>query len=314
MAWASYTWASGQGLRKLKTILLIKVPKWPDGPYEWQLICVAQVLDGKDVLAITATGDGKSALFYLPILVLQYMRDHPEEEYPPLARGRAAPASPTSIVICPLIGLEDNLGMQAYGVCAVAINSISLSKARVQGQDLYKRAKGGEWDVVLISPEQLETKGFRLLLDDRTFCENLCSFNVDEAHLTVTWGCVFSICRSNERLDVKLIQIPLTHSIGPTQLSFPDILWVLKSGCTTVIYCVTIDLGFRVAIYLWHQMPLGPNRLRRLRLYNALLWDDYNTETLSLLREEGTNLEIIVVTIAFGMGMDEDIQDVVCLG
>ncbi|KDQ06623.1 hypothetical protein BOTBODRAFT_72546, partial [Botryobasidium botryosum FD-172 SS1] len=162
-------------------------------PYEQQLICVAQVLDRKDIFAITATGDGKSALFYLPNLVLQYMRDHPKQEYPPLARGRVAPASPASIVICPLIGLEDNLvkGMQVYGVRAVAINSASLFKACVQGEDLYKRAKGGEWDVVLISPEQLETKGFHWLFLDGAFCENLCSSNIDEAHLMVTWGCDF---------------------------------------------------------------------------------------------------------------------------
>ncbi|KAJ7712857.1 hypothetical protein B0H16DRAFT_1247669, partial [Mycena metata] len=52
----------------LKQIVVKKVFQWTGGLRDWQATVIAWILDGEDVLCITATGDGKSALFAVPIL------------------------------------------------------------------------------------------------------------------------------------------------------------------------------------------------------------------------------------------------------
>jgi hypothetical protein len=53
-------------------------------PY-WQLDLVAPVLDGIDILGVTATSDGKTTIFGIPILILLEMNQNPNE-YPDLPR------------------------------------------------------------------------------------------------------------------------------------------------------------------------------------------------------------------------------------
>jgi hypothetical protein len=52
------------------TIIKI-IKKLDEGLHMWQLDLVVQILDAKDILCCTATGDGKSALFATPIIILQ---------------------------------------------------------------------------------------------------------------------------------------------------------------------------------------------------------------------------------------------------
>jgi len=51
-----------EGLEKLRCAV---GPSLPYTPYPFQLECAARMLDGQDVLCLTATGGGKSALIYL---------------------------------------------------------------------------------------------------------------------------------------------------------------------------------------------------------------------------------------------------------
>ena len=74
-------WQSELGHSYIRSIVAEKVPQWPDGLHDWQLINIAWILDGEDVLCITATGDGKSAIYSVAIIVLREVAAHPDK-YP----------------------------------------------------------------------------------------------------------------------------------------------------------------------------------------------------------------------------------------
>jgi superfamily II DNA/RNA helicase len=59
------------------------------------------MFDGDDVLCCTATGDGKSAAFYVPILVINEYNAHPHL-YP---AGLPTKLGPVGVVITPTKGL-----------------------------------------------------------------------------------------------------------------------------------------------------------------------------------------------------------------
>ncbi|KAI9065080.1 P-loop containing nucleoside triphosphate hydrolase protein [Trametes sanguinea] len=116
---------------------------------------------------------------------------------------------------------------------------------------------------------------------------------------------------SNIRHNVRTIFRTLTHGLGGW--AFPDLRWILDGGRKTVIHCRTITLGFRVAIYLWHLCP-ARSRSKRIRLYNALNWPSYNTETRDLMQHD-RDAQVIVATASFMVGIDlPNIEDIVILG
>ena len=125
-------------------------------------------------------------------------------------------------------------------------------------------------------------------------------------------GSFYLLRLSNERRNVRSIVQELTH--GLTGFTFPNIRWVVEPGRKVVVYCRTLDLGFRVAMYLWNTFPPGEHRLHRIRMWNSLATTRYNAETLELFRDNPETTTIIA-TVAFGMGMNvRNIQDVVNLG
>jgi ATP-dependent helicase YprA (DUF1998 family) len=68
-----YQWQDPEGRATIIKIIKELVPEWDEGLHMWQLNLVVRILDGEDVLCCTATGDGKSALFAVPIIILQEM-------------------------------------------------------------------------------------------------------------------------------------------------------------------------------------------------------------------------------------------------
>ncbi|KAL1945781.1 hypothetical protein VTO73DRAFT_1783 [Trametes versicolor] len=117
---------------------------------------------------------------------------------------------------------------------------------------------------------------------------------------------------SNIRRNVQTIFRTLTRGLGGW--SFPDIKWILRSGRKTIIHCRTIALGFRVAIYLWHLCPSHAVRQKHVRLYNALNWPAYNTETRRLMQHDA-KAQIVIATASLMVGINlPNIQDVIILG
>ncbi|KAJ7251674.1 hypothetical protein C8J57DRAFT_1665991 [Mycena rebaudengoi] len=107
--------------------------------------------------------------------------------------------------------------------------------------------------------------------------------------------------RSNERPNIRFSLSPLTHGLGGD--IFPDLLKYLKDNRKCVIYCATIELCWRVYIYLLRQLPPGRERLRRVRLYHAMCWPDENEETVRMIRDN-PQCQIVVATVAFGQGFN----------
>jgi len=141
---------------------------------------IESLLRGTDTLAIMPTGAGKSLAYQIPALLFEG----------------------TTLVISPLISLmKDQVdALQQYGVPATFINS-SLSLKEVQLR--INKAERGEYKLLYVAPERLESESFRNLLESL----NVSFVAIDEAHCVSQWGHDFR---------------PSYLNLGPFLKSFPQ--------------------------------------------------------------------------------------------
>ena len=74
--------------------------------------------------------------------------------------------------------------MEYFGLKSLVINSDTTSAA---SSNLWVDARS-TYTMVLLSPEELNSDGFRDLLKQKTFFDRACMFRVDEIHLIYWWG------------------------------------------------------------------------------------------------------------------------------
>ncbi|KAJ7687229.1 hypothetical protein B0H17DRAFT_939604 [Mycena rosella] len=98
-------WQDDLGRQTLNDIVKKVIPAWKHGLRPVQADLVAPILDGDDILCCTATGDGKSAAFSVPILVLNEYNANPDL-YPAGLRTRA---NPVGVIFTPTKGLANNI-------------------------------------------------------------------------------------------------------------------------------------------------------------------------------------------------------------
>ncbi|ALB44369.1 DNA helicase RecQ [Clostridium beijerinckii] len=274
-----------------------------------QFEIINSILNGVDTFCLMPTGAGKSICYQIPAIIMQGV----------------------TIVISPLISLMkdqvDNL--VGAGIKAAYINS-------TQNMDTIRsiliEASMGEYKIIYISPERLESKIFRELIKDL----HICQIAIDEAHCVSQWGHDFrqsylGISDFYKSLKVKPIISAFTatatsevreDSIKLLGLEKPYIykgdinrenlsLNILKEvdkietvkdiirkneGESGIVYCASRNEVDNLYYYL---RDLGFN----VGKYHGGLKDEEKERFQEEFLYE--NLDVIIATNAFGMGIDK---------
>ncbi len=122
---------------------------------------IESISAGKDTLALLPTGGGKSICYQLPALAFEGV----------------------CLVISPLIALmQDQVQrLDEAGIPATFIHSgISLKETK----ERLKAAQHGEYKLLYIAPERLQSRLFKAMMDDMP----ISFLTVDEAHCISQWG------------------------------------------------------------------------------------------------------------------------------
>ncbi len=268
---------------------------------------IFSILAGRDTLTMMATGGGKSLCFQLPALLKDGM----------------------AVVISPLISLmKDQVdGLKDMGIAAACWNSSLLPEEQ---RSVLNRVEKGEIKLLYISPERLQKEGTIKLLRSVP----LSFFVIDEAHCISHWGHdfredyrslgiikktfepvavhAFTATATEEvqrdileelrllfpQTNIGPVDRPnLTYRVRPRSQIVSQVMEALEKhkGEAGIIYCLRRDDVDTLSAKL---NDLGFQNLP----YHAGLSDDIRR--LHQDQFAGEEVDIMVATIAFGMGID----------
>ncbi len=274
------------------------------------------VTEGEDVLLVMPTGAGKSLCYQLP----------------GIARGGV------TIVISPLIALmEDQVAkLKAMGFVAERIHS---GRTRPESRQVCRNYLDEKLDFLFIAPERLGVPGFPEMLAKRVPA----LIAIDEAHCISHWGHDFrpDYRLLGERLPLlgKVPLIAMTATATPLvqedivkQLDMPDCKRFIHGFRRTNIAIEVIETSNGERSQLVEEI-LSKDEARPAIVYAPTrkkteeLASDLSTKYKSAAYHAGMlgekrdavqrrfqagELEVIVATIAFGMGIDKsDIRSVI---
>ncbi|KAL1944891.1 hypothetical protein VTO73DRAFT_2511 [Trametes versicolor] len=281
----SFRFDSARGRALCREILALR---FSYEPHDYQLDGVCGVLDGRDILAITPTGSGKTGFLSMYISVMMYFSENPSKH--PLLPPAKVVRNPCLLVVSPTKALEYDMEIQfsALDIKAVVINSDTVDHALRHGKDIWAAASSTA-SVILLGPEQLKSPGFRGLLETKGFSPRLVGLGVDEIHLLNSWGLEFrpvfrQIGDARVRVSEGTIVIATTATLrpGPPTDNVVDFLRLKMSSALTIrLSNARYDIR-----HCWCEMQSGI----RARVFRELDW----------VLDEGRNIIIFCPTISLG--------------
>lgn len=278
---------------------------------------VSAVLAGRSAAAIFPTGSGKSLCYQLPALLLPHL----------------------TLVVSPLLALmQDQLAfLQRHGIAAASIDS---AQSREDASSVMARAKAGELKILMISVERLKNERFRNFLQQVP----ISLLVVDEAHCISEWG-------HNFRPDYLKLpdyqrQFNIPQALLLTATATPNVIADMQTKFAIAEADVITTGFYRANLNLWVEPVSGVAKRQRLVQWmgarigqpsivyvtlqrtaeqiaehlnqHGISANAYHAGLPHEQRESiqrqfmGGQLNCIVATIAFGMGIDKsDIRNVV---
>ena len=269
---------------------------------------VERLVAGEDAFVLMPTGGGKSLCYQVPALHRQG----------------------TAVVVSPLISLmKDQVdALLANGVAAAFYNS-SLEAA--QARRTLARLHAGDLDLLYVAPETLMSDAFLARLDQ----VRIALFAIDEAHCVSQWGHDFR--PEYAQLAVLRTRFPRVPLVALTATADPqtreDIVRILDLG-RAARYVASFDRpNIRYPVREKHQpveqlasflagrgrqagiiyalsrrrvdelaTRLGERGLRAAAYHAGLGAQERSRVQDAFLRDD---LDIVVATVAFGMGIDK---------
>jgi ATP-dependent DNA helicase RecQ len=274
---------------------------------------VHDILRGRDVLAIMPTGGGKSLCFQLPAL---------------LQPG-------VCIVVSPLIALmQDQVRLlQDNGIEATFINS-SLDRMEIARR--FAKLERGDLKLLYVAPERLLQAEFESeVLPRLQATQGISSLVVDEAHCVSEWGHDFRPeYRQLHRLRARFADVPIAaftatatervrqdivrqlalrepyihvasfnrpnlyYGVRPkTKAAYTEVLGLARgSNGAGIVYCLSRKRVDELA------ERLQTDGIRALPYHAGLEADTRRDNQEAFIRD---NAQVMVATIAFGMGINK---------